>query len=66
MQSHKWTTKVLASPPPQSDFKDESTTSKSCQWSVPRPMKMEPKPLREWNLGRPRLSEAGEVESRER
>lgn len=47
-------------------LRTESATSKSCQWSVPRPMKMEPKPLREWNFGRPKLSDAGEVEARER
>ena len=44
----------------------DSSTSKACQWSVPRPMKMEPTPVREWNFGRPKLSEDGEVEFRER
>ena len=33
---------------------------------MPRPMKMEPKPLRECNFERPKLSEAGEAETGER
>ncbi|XP_061168089.1 uncharacterized protein LOC133176992 [Saccostrea echinata] len=44
----------------------DSATSKSCQWNVPRPMKMEPKPLKDWNLSRPKLSSEGQVEFREK
>nr|XP_034333490.1 uncharacterized protein LOC117680630 [Crassostrea gigas] len=47
-------------------LKSESATSKICQWNVPRPMKMDPKPLKEWNLGRPKISAEGELQYRER
>uniref|UniRef100_A0A8W8IEZ7 Uncharacterized protein n=1 Tax=Magallana gigas TaxID=29159 RepID=A0A8W8IEZ7_MAGGI len=44
----------------------DSATSKICQWNVSRPMEMDPKPLKEWNLGRPKISAEGELRYRER
>ncbi|XP_062610176.1 uncharacterized protein LOC134271957 [Saccostrea cucullata] len=47
-------------------LKADSATSRPCQWNVPRPLKMDPMPLREWNLGRPKLTTEGELEYHER
>lgn len=45
-------------------LKSDSATSKQCMWNVPRPIKMEPKPLKEWNFAKPKLQESGEIEHR--
>lgn len=47
-------------------LKSESATLKICQWNYPRPMKMDPKPLKDWNLCRSKISAEEKLQFRER